>query len=298
MKANMIEVLFSSLFLLSAILAAVAWYLTSTYQLPLPVPGLPVISTFLPIVEFIVTYYTTRRIRGLFDDQTGPTNGRKTILYLLILINLELLLVPAVLITTSAPALFPANRCPLGDAWQRWYSAKDENAIKGVQDALHCCGFVTPIDRPFPFSRSAKKGKSDGVPSDLCARRLGSGDPTRVSPCLPLWEAKMQKTVGFLIAAGGVIIVVKLAFLMAALGNPEMIGRFFRRPHAQEVTQVYSEDNSNRVITVDDGADGSDEENDPPSDDDSEPASGHGTGGMNGNGQRTYGTVGSTEWIS
>ncbi|KAK6359346.1 hypothetical protein TWF696_000507 [Orbilia brochopaga] len=305
MNANMLKIIiFSLFFLLSTILAAVAWYFTSTYSLPLPVPGLSIISTFFPIVEVIATAYTTRRIL------TPPSEkSKRPIPYLVVLINLVLLLVPAVLVTTSAPALFPANRCQLKQAWQGWYSARDEGAIRNVQDVLHCCGFGTVVDMPFPFPRNARKDKNDAVPPDACARRLGGGDVTRVSPCLPLWEGQMQKTVGFLIAAGAVILFAKLAFLMIAFGNPEAIGRVFRRPSTPEIPSYDENPGAGRIEDVVEHRDASDDEDDGPSDDDEEavgrrgsrdPAdsrtallmpSANGARGLNGNGQHAYGAT-------
>ncbi|KAF3910610.1 hypothetical protein ABW21_db0203897 [Orbilia brochopaga] len=274
MNSNMLKVvLFSLLLLLATVLAAVAWYLTSTYRLPLPIPGLSIITTFFPVLDFIATAYTARQVL------VPSKNGKEPIPYLLILINLVLFLVPAVLVTTSAPALFPANRCQLRQTWQSWFSAHDEDAIKGVQDALHCCGFALPVEMPFPFPRNAHKGKNDGIPNDLCARRLGGGD------------------------------VTKFAFLMYALGNPE--GVAFK----PEVTEVYDGERglppNTRVI--EENPDDSDEENEPPSDDDEEAAgrrgsrdnvtsrtallmpSANGNGGMNGAGQHAYGAT-ANDW--
>ncbi|EWC47601.1 hypothetical protein DRE_03221 [Drechslerella stenobrocha 248] len=233
------------LFLLSSVLAAVAWYRTSKYRLPLPFPALPALSTFLPLVELITTFYTANRV-------LSPAGSRKNPLPpLLVLLNLFLLLLPTALVPSAVPALFPENLCQLEQTWKGWYSEKNVLAIKGVQDALTCCGFRTNKNMAFPFFKNGEGG--GGVPADTCARALGGGDPSKVSACLPLWEDKMKTTVWLLIAAAALVVTLKLAFLSTALGDPEMVRRWFNPPAYEgyngrrEIEEIDDEDDDGLI---------------------------------------------------
>jgi hypothetical protein len=53
--------------------------------------------------------------------------------------------------THLAPTESPSRA--LRERWRKLYMAKDANSILRSQDACDCCGFRSPADMEFPFSR-------------------------------------------------------------------------------------------------------------------------------------------------
>jgi hypothetical protein len=68
--------------------------------------------------------------------------------------------------------------CPLKDKWEEMFRAKDGEHVRGIQDALECCGFRSVRDMAWPFPDG---GKEVGV--DACVVRF-----ERERACVEPWR--------------------------------------------------------------------------------------------------------------
>lgn len=72
-----------------------------------------------------------------------------------------LLIIPVILATLSAPDVASMNlqNWRVEQQWDHFFRSKNENAIKSIQDQLHCCGLHSMRDRAWPFpSRDTDAG--------------------------------------------------------------------------------------------------------------------------------------------
>jgi hypothetical protein len=75
-----------------------------------------------------------------------------------------------------------------------------DKAIKGIQDALKCCGFRNPHDMPFPFP-------SKGVTTQVCQAQTG-----RTRGCAEEWGKREEVAGGLLTVVAGVLAVAKVSY--------------------------------------------------------------------------------------
>lgn len=87
-----------------------------------------------------------------------------------------------------------AQDCELATRWLRLFRAKDERAVRAVQDALQCCGFRSVKDMAWPFPPAA------GV--QRCAERFD-----RALACREPWAEALRRGAG---AELGVVLAVGL----------------------------------------------------------------------------------------
>ncbi|KAK6345579.1 hypothetical protein TWF718_007489 [Orbilia javanica] len=226
-------------------LGVFAIYTATTYKLPMTI--LPIIATALGPIDALSTY------RSIVNAPTSRRTSRPPLPHLHLAINLALLILPTVLTALGAPYLgSQVSKCQLKDTWQAWYSAHDKNAIKGVQDALQCCGFGKATEMPFPFPKDPKKGDpTPPVKANTCAIALGHD-----TPCAPAWEGELKVVAGLVVAAAAISILMKVAFLMITIGRPAFSEEWFAR---RDYTQY---DTTRTIEPVDDEE--SDEDEVPP----------------------------------
>ncbi|KAK6528398.1 hypothetical protein TWF281_009639 [Arthrobotrys megalospora] len=243
---GLFKVLVSLLFLVVPGLGAFAWYIVSRYQLPFSV--LPIITTIFGPVDALATYGSA------FGFSVAKRGSKRPLVPWFLFVNLLLLVLPAVIIALSAPYL-GESKCLLKDTWQAWYSAKNEKAVKGVQDSLQCCGFGTAVEMPYPFPFNPKKGDPrPEVPVGTCKTLMRGVN----KPCAPLWQAELQTAVGLVVGATAFMFVAKLVYLMIVLGNPKLAERWFARPSYSEYENVRTIEN------LDDDEEEEEEEERPP----------------------------------
>lgn len=100
--------------------------------------------------------------------------------------------------------------CLLATRWQGLWRAHDARAIRGVQDALGCCGFRTTRDMAWPFpSRGGGGGGGNNGPT--CEEQFG-----RHEPCLPAWEAALRRACAAELAVVLCVGVMQLAGVILA----------------------------------------------------------------------------------
>lgn len=108
-----------------------------------------------------------------------------------------LLVADAVLISLSAARLGAGN-CALVSEWTGYFREHNGAAIKGIQDALQCCGLNTVRTMAYPFP-------GHGVGVDECARTTG-----RSASCLARWRGEEQAVSVWMLAVGVVLAAIKV----------------------------------------------------------------------------------------
>ncbi|EXJ65832.1 uncharacterized protein A1O5_11073, partial [Cladophialophora psammophila CBS 110553] len=79
--------------------------------------------------------------------------------------------------------------CGLESQWTRLFRAKNEDAVRGIENAFRCCGFNSLHDRAWPFP-------SQDVDVRACERSLGY---TR--RCVDPWRNQEQVAAGLVALA-------------------------------------------------------------------------------------------------
>lgn len=104
------------------------------------------------------------------------------------------------LATLAGTHLIPVSglQCGLDRRWQGMFQAKDENAIRRIQDALNCCGLHSLKDRAWPFP-------SNQNDASICQSLTG-----RSQSCFGAWRKGEQEVAGML------LLVIIMAFVWKA----------------------------------------------------------------------------------
>ncbi len=120
------------------ILSIYASVLTSRFSLPTPALG-HILSILLPVFTLIGIYFPG------FLNKHFIARQQPAVLSVLSLLD-------TVLVTLASTLLQPnLLSCELEHRWRTMFQHHDANAIRGIQDALECCGLRTPLDQPWPF---------------------------------------------------------------------------------------------------------------------------------------------------
>ncbi|KAL2368964.1 tetraspanin Tsp3, variant 2 [Blastomyces gilchristii SLH14081] len=139
--------------LVATILSAYAWFRTSKYYLPLPIP-LSGITTFLPIATAIlIPLFTNLATRSRNQRSGTALLGHIDIGRFMVIVEQLLTIIPTALATFTISYFVSEDivGCRLENQWQSYYSRKNANAIRSIQDRLQCCGFRSTRDRGWPF---------------------------------------------------------------------------------------------------------------------------------------------------
>ncbi|OHE93438.1 tetraspanin [Colletotrichum orchidophilum] len=178
---------------------AIVVHVTST-NLALPIsPFLSLLPILLPIIGTVNAFYYPRL---LFNASTSPARTEQ--LFPTIIQSLQGILTTAVAVILLQTAL-PGDglNCSLSTSWQRMFVAKDESAIKHIQDSLHCCGLNSVKDRGWPFNGNTH-----------CAEITG-----RKTACVGPWRDATVRNSSIdlgVVLVVGVLQVLTLLFMQSA----------------------------------------------------------------------------------
>ncbi|KZZ90412.1 tetraspanin [Ascosphaera apis ARSEF 7405] len=197
-----------------------SWTRASKLSLPLST-ALPALTTFLPLILSALTPLIAILKKSQSNTpaarRPGSASGQTTLLATLLpsfatfLTFLDQLLtaLPAILVAISATYFTPTNvsTCRLDNQWQGFWSGKDGDAIRGIEERLKCCGYRSVHDRAWPFPGTSAGSKGD------CVNVLGYN-----KPCIEAW-AKEEKS-----AAVGVFVSAVLGFLLKVILSSRQFG--------------------------------------------------------------------------
>lgn len=177
-----------------AILSIYAIVLTRQFSLPTPVLG-HVLSILLPVSTSIGL------LRPGFLSNNLLARQQPVILSILSLLD--------TLLVTLASTLLQPNllSCELERRWRTLFQHHNVNAIRGIQDALECCGLRTPLDQPWPFP--------DHHGATACRDNFG-----RDRSCETLWTRREVLVLAVWIAVGASGLVVKAMFVLLQMNRP------------------------------------------------------------------------------
>jgi len=181
------------------ILTVIAGYSYSQIRfLSLPIPqALGLFTVVLPLITGI----STKGAYGLIKRSSKNQQYQLTI-PLIAVIGFQLIYETVVATLASTYILPPASlACGLHTRWQKLLSAKDEKAIKAIQDAFQCCGFKHPRDMAWPF----------GNPSS-CGEIFG-----RTQGCVGEWRKAEQVNAGLFVLVAVVVFAIKVLSIISLL---------------------------------------------------------------------------------
>jgi len=157
------------------------------------------VLAFFAVLLPIATGVSLKSVHSLLRLHTGSLGRTWSSLYLILILVLQLIyetVIATLALTYMAP---PSSlHCGLEEQWKRLRMAKDETAIKKIQDTFDCCGFNTVLDRAWPFP-------SDGVDDKECQRRFH-----RTQSCAGPWRQAEQTNAGVFLIVAAVIFVGKV----------------------------------------------------------------------------------------
>ncbi|PGH17724.1 hypothetical protein AJ80_04732 [Polytolypa hystricis UAMH7299] len=181
--------------LTSIIFIALSIYAASrSSYLSLPIPTS---ASALAIVISLITY----PLLSFFTTPPNPSQPywlrvlrARLTPYILVILNTILLTLSTTHLTTPTPL----QSCALRETWLSLYRAKDERAIRRIQDGLECCGFRSSRDMAWPFPDNAHGSNACEV---AFGRRVG---------CEDAWGAEGRRVLVGLVVVGslGVVCVI------------------------------------------------------------------------------------------
>lgn len=140
------------------------------------------------------------------------------------------LILEAVLATLAGIHISPPGSldCALRERWRDLFRAKDGKAIQRIQDALHCCGLLSPRDMAFPFPDS--RHGSEG-----CVVRY-----ERERSCLRPWSGMERKVAVVLLVVVIAVFAWKVSCLFAFPAHSHTINSHHHHPHYQPANSTFS----------------------------------------------------------
>ncbi|KAF3914219.1 hypothetical protein AA313_de0200163 [Arthrobotrys entomopaga] len=235
---GLLNTVITLVFLVLSGLSALAFYLSRRYNLPIPLL-LSFFSTALPFADWFTTFTTTSAFSSSSSQKQLPQSPHQTrkskspkkpLSTFLYTINLLLLILQSVSLTSNSTSLSPQlQQCTLEQQWQQWFSSKQGDTIKEVQDSLKCCGFNSVVDRPYPFRRIPKKNEDPkvGVPVETCAKSYGGVDKARA--CGAVWQGEMKLVATLYVIVSSVLAFWKFVMLVLAWGRPDILSTLFKK---------------------------------------------------------------------
>ncbi|OQV07814.1 hypothetical protein CLAIMM_12187 [Cladophialophora immunda] len=161
----------------SVILSAISWARITYLSLPFPL-AFPVLSTITALI-------------GPFAMAFAAKAKTRTLAILAPYFRYFLPFLPFAIFILSLVYGVPSDimSCSLESQWTNLFRAKNEDAVRGIENALRCCGFNSLQDRAWPFP-------SHDVDVRACERTLGY---TR--RCVDPWRNQEQVAVGLIAVA-------------------------------------------------------------------------------------------------
>jgi hypothetical protein len=144
--------------------------------------AIPILNTFTVIFGPLVMAFMAR---------LGLNARTATMAFLAPGVRYLFPLLPFALLILSAIYAVPSDllACGLESQWSRLFRAKDENAIRTIEQGLRCCGFNSLHDRAWPFP-------SHDVDARACERTLGY-----TVRCVDPWRRQQQVNAGLVVLA-------------------------------------------------------------------------------------------------
>ncbi|SLM41350.1 Tetraspanin, EC2 domain [Lasallia pustulata] len=184
------------------ILGAYNW--SRSTALSLPIPALAnFLATIIPLLNYLCFLFTLK--------------GPKTPTRIPPIEALGLLpLLDTILITLASSQLpHDAVPCLLDRRWRALFQAKNSRAIRSVQDSFNCCGFVSPVDKAWPFP-----DHEHGANACMMAFHRTKG-------CLASWRREEQMVLGVGITIGALSLLGKLVLLVLVRARPQLFEGVF-----------------------------------------------------------------------
>jgi uncharacterized integral membrane protein len=205
MKAPPLPVIYF-LVLLALFAAALMIHLHAT-TISLPLGALSIPTIVLPLLAALNSYLHAQLTSFLSTashvrDRSTRRRRRRT----LTLVRTSTQSIQGVLAVALATLLLQriipneSLACSLENAWNRMWKGHDAAGIRAVEEALHCCGFRSLKDRPWPFPHGDKGDL------DMCRLRMGY-----TVPCEGPWRAQLQRS-----AFGDFVIVAIVCFMQVS----------------------------------------------------------------------------------
>ncbi|KIW79213.1 hypothetical protein Z517_05825 [Fonsecaea pedrosoi CBS 271.37] len=190
----------------AVILSAISWARIVHLSLPCPLT-LPVLSTLTTLVGPVIMAFAVR-------------TRKRTLTLVAPYLRYFLPFLPFALFILSLIYAVPSDllSCSIESQWVSLFRAKNEDAVRGIENALRCCGFNSLHDRAWPFP-------SHDVDVTACERTLGY---TR--RCVDPWRNQEQVAAGLLALAS--LFNWILLHLVDAAAQPSPSRRF---PTASDV---------------------------------------------------------------
>ncbi|KAF2708498.1 hypothetical protein K504DRAFT_468829 [Pleomassaria siparia CBS 279.74] len=159
-------------------------------------------ATSLPLVAGALLeggYHLTRRQ----ESQKGMSRGSTPRPPLIIIANTIIFIYSSVVITLLGTHAAPPSGldCRLKEKWNGMFHRKDVDAIRSIQDAFNCCGFMNSHDQAWPFP-----GK--GTTINACEAAF-----KRTTGCFGPWKREEQNMAGLLIGVIGMVFVWQFAII-------------------------------------------------------------------------------------
>jgi hypothetical protein len=150
------------------------------------------------VVLPLITGISTQGVYGLIQRASNNEQYQLTI-PLIGVIGFQLMY-ETIVATLSLTYILPPSslKCGLDNVWQGFYSAKNGQVIRAIQDSFDCCGFKTVKDRAFPFTGPALQ----------CVATYD-----RTSSCLKPWRQAEQINAGLLLLVASILFIVKVSIL-------------------------------------------------------------------------------------
>ncbi|MCJ1474943.1 hypothetical protein MMC13_003603 [Lambiella insularis] len=178
----------------------------------LPTPSLThILAIVLPFLNYLTLYptQTTDPSTRLLPIKPSRRSRLQTLLPPRQVTLTALFILDAILLTLASTALSsPAFSCVLERHWRDLFMTKNEDAIRGIQDKLECCGFRVVKDQAWPFP-------AKGVTAGTCAERYG-----RTRSCEGPWSAEENAVLGMVVGVGVGVVVLKILFLLLERFRP------------------------------------------------------------------------------
>lgn len=175
----------------------------NTHNLPIPILD-KILALALPLTQLIAVVLLAcgcRTADFFSPPSSSAVRTRRQQLKAVAAFVLWLLsALDAVLLSTSAVALDNEGMdCTLERTWLKWYTHKNTEAIRSIQDRYECCGLRSIVDRAWPFP-----DKTHSV--HACEQTYG-----RTQSCLAQWTTNARGVLASFTAIGAASLVLKVS---------------------------------------------------------------------------------------
>lgn len=186
-----------------------SWSRIPHFRLPLPT-WIAAASTLLPVISVIFLSSLQILLNRYLTSSHGAIRP-----YIDILSSIPFYILVGIILGVASGHVSTSAilRCQMETQWTRFFRAHNQEAIRGIQSALQCCGYNSIYDRAWPFP-------GHGVDADACVRSLGFH-----RRCADVWM-QQQLTAGRLTITSGV-------------GSIVLIVRMIPFPHATYVRLIF-----------------------------------------------------------